>query len=114
MPTLEQTPIRPIAHLDSHVLNVREAMATLRASEGLVAMFGLVVQIRSLSNGMRIELTADNQTLGHIEVIYLDGSAIVHPPQVEENYHSCGLEDGLRAVAVRLLHGHPVTYVDIR
>jgi hypothetical protein len=113
MPTLEKSTILPEPAV-SRVTDVRTAMESLRASEGLLAMFGFVVQLHSIPNGVRLELLSEKEALGQIEVTYLDHSAILQAPVVEPRYQACGLEDGLRAVAVRLLFGHPVAYVEIR
>lgn len=112
MPTVFRN-LENIINKTRRVLPVSEAAREWTASVGLMAMLGVTTRTEIERTFVRVSLFADDRCLGDIEATIEDRTAHLGEPRVDRSFRDCGLENGLRAIAIQTLRQNDIDLVEV-
>jgi hypothetical protein len=92
---------------------IAAALRSQRAYEGLLAMLGIAVVKRAEGQFIRLEARLNDRTIAELLLDMTPGQPRIGAPVVDSNFDRCGLEQGLRAYALRMLSGAGERWVEL-
>jgi len=92
---------------------IAAALRSQRAYEGLLAMLGIAVVKRAEGSYIRLEARLNDRTIAELLLDVTPGQPRIGAPIVDPDFERCGLEQGLRAHALRMLSSSGERWVEL-